>query len=62
METPREGPKIQVSGVDLNRCCAEAQCDGVPCPTIGRSCEVCERALRSADDPAPKIDWPMRDR
>jgi len=26
--------------------CVEAQADGVPCPTLGRSCEICERALR----------------
>jgi len=26
--------------------CTEAQADGVPCPTLGRSCENCERALR----------------
>lgn len=33
---------------DLLECCAEAQADGVPCPTLGRSCEVCERALEAA--------------
>jgi hypothetical protein len=30
----------------LSRCCPEAQADGVPCPTLGRSCEICERAIR----------------
>ena len=25
--------------------CAEAQADGVPCSTLGRSCEICARAL-----------------
>ena len=40
---------------ELTRCCAEAQADGVPCPTLGRSCEVCERALRDDDAPPPSI-------
>jgi hypothetical protein len=48
------------SSVDLfklSRCCAEAQSDGVPCPTLGRDCEICERAIRDAgsDAPAPTI-------
>ena len=30
---------------ELSRCCAEAQSDGVPCPTLGRDCQVCERAM-----------------
>jgi hypothetical protein len=32
--------------IDLTVCCEEAQADGVPCPTLGRSCEICERAMR----------------
>ena len=36
-------------GVDLTRCCPEAQCDGVPCPTLGRSCETCERAIAAVE-------------
>ena len=40
--------------------CPEAQADGVPCPTLGRSCAVCERAL-SVDDEAPAIRPPGRD-
>ena len=31
--------------IDLSKCCPEAQADGVPCPTLGRSCEICERAV-----------------
>jgi len=30
--------------------CAEAQADGVPCPTIGRQCETCAAALRALED------------
>jgi hypothetical protein len=30
--------------------CAEAQADGVPCPTIGRACETCATALRALED------------
>jgi hypothetical protein len=30
----------------LGTCCAEAQADGVPCTTLGRACEECERAAR----------------
>jgi len=43
--------------IDLNQCCEEAQADGVPCPTLGRSCEVCERAIRvdARDLPPPPI-------
>ena len=39
--------------LDMMKMCPEAQADGVPCPELGRSCEVCERALRSAGDPDP---------
>jgi hypothetical protein len=27
--------------------CAEAQADGVPCPTLGRQCETCGMALEA---------------
>jgi len=27
--------------------CAEAQADGVPCPTLGRQCETCAQALQA---------------
>ena len=49
--------------VDLARCCPEAQCDGVPCPTLGRSCETCERALAAPADAEdlPTIRPPGRD-
>jgi hypothetical protein len=42
---------------ELSRCCPEAQADGVPCPTLGRSCEVCERARRDElrEVPPPPI-------
>ena len=43
-----------LDAVELTRCCAEAQADGVPCPTLGRACEVCERAMRDVVfDPPP---------
>lgn len=44
---------------DLERCCAEAQADGVPCTELGRECETCERALEragSAQDEAREGD------
>ena len=30
--------------------CAEAQADGVPCPSIGRQCETCAQAIRALED------------
>ena len=33
--------------------CAESQADGVPCSTLGRSCESCERAQRNQEREAP---------
>jgi len=30
--------------------CAEAQADGVPCPSLGRHCETCAQALRALED------------
>jgi hypothetical protein len=30
--------------------CAEAQADGVPCPTLGRQCETCAMALQGMED------------
>jgi hypothetical protein len=51
----RSGSSLDVA--KLTSCCAEAQADGVPCPTLGRSCEICERALRGQDreEPLPPI-------
>ena len=42
---------------ELTLCCAEAQSDGVPCPTLGRDCQVCERAMKNdvRDAPSPPI-------
>lgn len=37
---------LSLDKLPLARCCPEAQADGVPCPTLGRTCEVCERAVR----------------
>ena len=55
-------PKRTGSSLDLfelSRCCAEAQSDGVPCPTLGRDCQVCERAMipggQIVPPPAPPI-------
>lgn len=39
-------PGSSVDVFEISRCCAEAQADGVPCPTLGRACEVCEKAIR----------------
>ena len=52
---PRSGSSLDL--FELTRCCAEAQADGVPCPTLGRACETCERAVRDdiRDAPAPPI-------
>ena len=30
--------------------CAQAQADGVPCPSIGRQCETCSMALEALED------------
>lgn len=29
--------------------CAEAQADGVPCPSLGRDCETCAQAIRAVE-------------
>jgi hypothetical protein len=47
--------KTLPSSVDLTRCCPEAQCDGVPCPTLGRSCETCERAMAVSRESGPTL-------
>lgn len=47
----RSGPSLDL--IDLAHCCAEAQADGVPCPTLGRDCEICERAVRNIDREGP---------
>jgi len=36
----RDAPEWKGTGL-----CAEAQADGVPCSDVGRSCDVCERAV-----------------
>jgi hypothetical protein len=47
---------------DLMDYCPEAQSDGVPCPSLGRKCETCERAIAVRNkaareaDPAPPAD------
>jgi hypothetical protein len=53
MAVPRVRGEKHSKLVDLTRCCPEAQSDGVPCPTLGRSCEVCERALSWEVEPPP---------
>ena len=57
-DTPyRPGSSLDL--FELSRCCAEAQSDGVPCPTLGRDCQVCERAMivggRVVPPPPPPI-------
>jgi len=52
----RSGSPLYVP--ELPSRCPEAQADGVPCPTLGRSCEICERAVREdggGDTPPPPI-------
>lgn len=29
--------------------CAEAQADGVPCPSLGRKCETCAMAIQALE-------------
>jgi hypothetical protein len=53
MATPRRREENYLKLVDLTKCCPEAQSDGVPCPTLGRSCEVCERAVASTGEAPP---------
>ncbi|MHC4955534.1 MAG: hypothetical protein ACYTGZ_16910 [Planctomycetota bacterium] len=38
--------------------CEQAQADGVPCPDVGRDCEVCEKAYAEwrKRDSAPQAD------
>jgi hypothetical protein len=60
MAVPRSRGERPTIPLDLTRCCPEAQADGVPCPTLGRSCEVCERAM-AAEDGLPVIRPPGRD-
>ncbi len=45
---------------EISRCCAEAQSDGVPCPTLGRDCQVCERAMIAGDQVVPPPPPPIR--
>ena len=51
----RSGSSLDI--FELARCCAEAQADGVPCPTLGRACETCDRAMKNdvRDAPPPLI-------
>jgi hypothetical protein len=58
MRPPEKDPTV----LDLSACCAEAQADGVPCPSLGRSCDECERAMavgrpaaREGDPAAPVV-------
>jgi hypothetical protein len=57
MTEPRVHSGRPVGAFEIPHGCAEAQADGVPCPTLGRSCEICERALRlhESDAPLPSI-------
>jgi hypothetical protein len=49
----RYGSSLDIA--EIKGCCAEAQADGVPCPTLGRSCEICERALRNLELEEPLL-------
>lgn len=44
----------------IGACCPEAQADGVPCTTLGRECETCERAILihydESTDEEPEVD------
>jgi hypothetical protein len=57
MRPPEKDPTV----VDLSACCAEAQADGVPCPTLCFSCEECERAM-TANRPADREGDPVAQR
>lgn len=58
----RQPPKPPHPLEDLMAYCPEAQADGVPCPSLGRKCEICERAIAVRDraardaDPSPPVD------
>jgi hypothetical protein len=58
----RPPAKVAIQVQDLMAYCPEAQADGVPCPSLGRKCEVCERAIAIRDraardgDPAGAAD------
>lgn len=41
---PRKDPKEERRARELPPC-EQAQSDGVPCPEVGRDCEICEAAL-----------------
>jgi hypothetical protein len=53
MTDTRARSRSSLDSIDLTHCCAEAQADGVPCPTLGRDCEICERAVRDVDREVP---------
>lgn len=38
-------PEKKPMPVTLAACCPEAQADGVPCTSLDRDCEECERAV-----------------
>lgn len=58
----RPPTKVPFPIEDLMAYCPEAQADGVPCPTLGRRCEICERAIAVREkamreaDPKPPAD------
>jgi hypothetical protein len=45
----RDAPEWKGTGL-----CAEAQADGVPCSDVGRSCDVCERAVGQSAGAQPR--------
>jgi len=57
-------PEKNPTPLDLTQCCPEAQADGVPCTSLGRSCEHCERAIPihypdpdEGDEAPPDDSW-----
>lgn len=51
MAPESQSPKKKLPVEIVQRLCAEAQADGVPCTELGRDCQVCERAILEARTP-----------
>jgi hypothetical protein len=53
--SPRKDPTEERRARELPPC-EQAQSDGVPCPEVGRDCEICEAALAAEpDDPRDEV-------
>lgn len=54
-----QSPKKKLPLDIVQRLCAEAQADGVPCTELGRDCQVCEHAVLEAR--LPRTEAKRRD-